>query len=324
MAADASRARARRPRATPDRRTVCVRLVVFWGGLSMLGACALVGGRVDRSLETAAAGRDALATSDALEALIAVGKDTPADRHYAYDVVRRHEEDTAEYTYARAVVTGRLVQMEGLLGAGKIPDVERYARRSRELEPEFRAGAATRVLGTLYVIAPANLLVHGDSEEGLALLEGLVQRHPETSANHLRLAEAYVALGDPAPAGPHLCLLLSHRDDLHPDERILLDRLVREVGGAPCVARWRLPQSSGRSRERIHSAAGSAVKSASIESPKASADSTPNSRIAGRSARPKARKPPALIMVAKRIARPAIRSVWRSACSTVPSVRPSR
>jgi len=231
MAADAARARAR------DLRATRARLVVLCGGLSVLGACALVAGRVHRSLESAAAGRDALATSDALEALIAEGKDTPADRRYAYDAVRRHEEDTAEYTYARAVVTGRLVQMEGLLGAGKVPDVERYARRSRELDPEFRAGAATRVLGTLYVIAPANLLAHGDSEEGLALLEGLVQRHPETAANHLRLAEAYIALGDPAPAGPHLCLLLSRRDDLHPDEQILLDHLVREIGGAPCAAR---------------------------------------------------------------------------------------
>ncbi|HEY2385316.1 MAG TPA: tetratricopeptide repeat protein [Candidatus Binatia bacterium] len=230
------RARARELRATRALRAVQVRLLVLCGGLSVLGACALVSGSVHRSLEVVAGGRDALATSDALEALIAEGKDTPADRRYAYDAVRKYEEDTPGYTYARAVVTGRLVQQEGLVGAGKVPDVERYARRSRELDPEFRDGAATRVLGTLYVVAPANLLAHGDSEEGLALLEGLVQRHPETAANHLRLAEAYVALGDPEPAGSHLCLLLSRRGDLHPDEQILLDQLVREVGGAPCAS----------------------------------------------------------------------------------------
>ncbi len=211
-----------------------LRRLLLGSGLCVLGACALTGGAVHRSLQSAAATRDALATSDALEALIAEGKDTPADRRYAYDAVRRHEEDTAGYAYARAVVTGRLVQQEGLLGAGMVRDVERYARRSRELDPGFRDGAATRVLGTLYVVAPASLVAHGDSEEGLALLEGLVRSHPETAANHLRLAEAYVALGDAAPAAPHLCLLLGRRDELHPDEQILLDQLVNEIGGAPC------------------------------------------------------------------------------------------
>jgi len=225
---------ARRSKEARGRPPLSV--LILSGGLSLLGACALTSGTVHRTLQSAAAGNDALATSDALEALIADGKDSPADRRYAYDVVRRREEDTAGYTYARAVVTGRLVQQEGLLGASRVPDVERYARRSRELDPDFRDGAATRVLGTLYVVAPASLLVHGDSEEGLALLEGLAQHHPETAANHLRLAEAYIALGDVAPAGPHLCLLLSHRGELHADEQVLLDRLVREIGGAPCSA----------------------------------------------------------------------------------------
>ena len=47
-----------------------------------------------------------------------------------------------------------------------VRDVERSARRSRELDPGFRDSAATRLLGTLYVIAPASLLKHGDSEAG--------------------------------------------------------------------------------------------------------------------------------------------------------------
>ena len=58
------------------------------------------------------------------------------------------------------------------------------------------------MLGTLYVIAPGALVKHGDSERGLELLEGLVSEHPEIVENHLRLAEAYIALGDPDPAGP--------------------------------------------------------------------------------------------------------------------------
>ena len=226
--------------AAPARRCVLaarrLRALVLSGGLCVLCACSITRGAVHRSLQSAASSGDALATSDALEALIAEGQDTPADRTYAYDAVRRHEEDTAGYTYARAVVTGRVVQQKGLLGATMVPDVERYARRSREIDPGFRDGAAARVLGTLYVVAPASLLAHGDSEQGLELLEGLVQQHPETAANHLRLAEAYIALGDVAPAAPHLCLLQERRAELHPDEQILLDRLIHEVGGVPCAA----------------------------------------------------------------------------------------
>jgi hypothetical protein len=213
-----------------------LRALALSAGLCALCACSIPRGAVHRDLQAAASSRDALATTDALEALIAEGTDTPADRTYAYEAVRSREEDTAGYTYARAVVTGRVVQQRGLLGAAMVPDVERYARRSRELDPDFRDGAATRVLGTLYVVAPASLLAHGDSEQGLELLEGLVRRHPEVAANHLRVAEAYVALGDAGPAAPHLCALLGRRSELHPDEQILLDRLVHEVGDAPCAA----------------------------------------------------------------------------------------
>jgi hypothetical protein len=82
--------------------------------------------------------------------------------------VRRQKEDTAASTFARAAVTGRLVQQKGLRAANLVPEIERFARRSRELDPDFRDGAATRLLGTLYVVAPATLLRHGDSEVGLA------------------------------------------------------------------------------------------------------------------------------------------------------------
>ena len=68
-------------------------------------------------------------------------------------------------------------------------------------------------------------------------------------------------------------------------------------------------ESLGRSRNRIQSAAGSAVKSATIDSTKASAASRRTDASAAASATPKARKPPALMSVAKKIARPAMRSV---------------
>jgi hypothetical protein len=179
---------------------------------------------------------DVLVLSDTLETLIDVGRDTPADREYAYQIAHQHREDTAAALYARAAITGRLVQQKGLLAANLIPEIERCARRSRELDPNFRNGAATRLLGTLYVIAPATLLQHGDSEEGLDLLEGLVSAHPEVLENHLRLAEAYIQLNDPAPAAPHLCQCLRHQAELRPDDQVLLRHLVGDAGTLRCQA----------------------------------------------------------------------------------------
>jgi len=171
---------------------------------------------------------------DALEALIAAGKATPADREYAYAVVSKQNADTAGAAFARAAITGRVVQEKGLVAAHLVPDVEREARRSRDLDPQFRDGAATRLLGTLYVIAPATLLEHGDSETGLELLEELTAAHPNVPENHLRLAEAYVTLHDPEPAGPHLCFVLDQQAELGREDQQLLKGLLDEAGPLPC------------------------------------------------------------------------------------------
>ena len=177
-----------------------------------------------------------LALSDALEELIAAGKDTPANRAFAYEEASSSTAlSSAAYAFARAAITGRYVQTHGLAGVTHVAEVETWARRSRSLDADFRGGAATRMLGTLYVLAPATILAHGDSEEGLSLLEGLVKQHPEVPENHLRLAEALVALGDPAPAATHLCFCLAARERLRPDEQVLLVRLVNDAELGPCA-----------------------------------------------------------------------------------------
>jgi hypothetical protein len=191
---------------------------------------------ISPALVTANDTHDALAIADALEDLIADGNDRAEDRQFAYNVVRAKPLDTAAYTYARAVVTGRLVQQRGLLGADLVGEVEHYARRSRELDPNFRTGAATRMLGTLYVIAPPALLRHGDSETGLELLDKLVQAHPEILENHLRLGEAYIALGDPDPAKEHLCKCQAEQAKMRRDDRLLLAQLMKDAGNPKCPA----------------------------------------------------------------------------------------
>ena len=182
-------------------------------------------------LQAAADTRDAVAVSDALEQLIDEQKATEADREAAYEAVKRFEEDSAEYAFARAALAGRLAQVRGLSAIGLVDEAERYARLSRERDPNFREGAATRMLGTLYVLAPASLVEHGDSETGLELLEELLDKQPELLENRLRVAEAYVALDDPDPAFEHLCLCLKRRSELRPDAQRLLLQIVDDAGG---------------------------------------------------------------------------------------------
>jgi hypothetical protein len=172
---------------------------------------------------------DCLAISDELEALIEAGTDTPDAREAAYDKVRQAPCEGVGQSFGRAAVTGRIVQQKGLLAANLVRDVEFYARRSRELEPGFRDFASTRMLGTLYVLAPAALLKHGDSETGLEMLEMLAREHSKVPENHLRLAEAYVSLGDNPSARSHVCETLAMRTKLRRDDQNLLNQLFAQL-----------------------------------------------------------------------------------------------
>ena len=172
---------------------------------------------------------DCLAVSDELEALIEKGTDTPAEREIAYEKVRQSPCEGAGQSFGRAAVTGRIVQQKALLAANLVRDVETYARRSRDLDPAFRDFASTRMLGTLYVLAPAALLKHGDSETGLELLETLVYDHPDVPENRLRLAEALVSLGDTESARPQICQCLTVRARLRRDDQQLLNQLFSQL-----------------------------------------------------------------------------------------------
>lgn len=77
---------------------------------------------------------NALALYDALESLIDKGKDTPADREFAYEnVLKARDEGGPETPFARAAITGHFIQQRGLLAAGMVKDLERDAELSRAL-----------------------------------------------------------------------------------------------------------------------------------------------------------------------------------------------
>jgi hypothetical protein len=172
--------------------------------------------------------------ADALEALIARGKATKAERQYAYERVQPLPATTAEDALARAMLAGRLAQTSGLSAPSLVAEVERYARSSVKLDPALRSGAARRLLGTLYVMAPPALVTHGDSEVGLELLQEVTRSFPEHVQNHLRLAEGYIALGDTNPVRPHLCYCVARRGTLRPDESKLLDELLEQAQVSSC------------------------------------------------------------------------------------------
>jgi hypothetical protein len=106
-------------------------------------------------------------------------------------------------------------------------------------DPNFRRGAAQRMLGTLYVLAPGFMLKHGDSEEGLELLEQLVKKWPADIENHLRVAEAYIALGDDESAVDHLCFCLERKRDFRLDDRELLEKLIEDSDLQNCPIKTR-------------------------------------------------------------------------------------
>lgn len=193
--------------------------------------------------ELASASTSALGLSDALESLIEEGKATEDDREAAYDMVQTLPANTAGDAFGRAAITGRLAEVRGalsILGSDSptylAAEAEKYAILSRKLDPTFRDGAAARMLGTLYILAPANMLEGGDSEEGLEILETLTRERPDLVDNQFRLAEGYIALGDKEPAKKPLCTALSLRANLRKDHQKLLDKLVTEVPGLDCKA----------------------------------------------------------------------------------------
>ena len=200
--------------------------------------------------EISKAATSALALSDALEDLIAKGTDTEQDRDTAYDLVQKLPTNTAADAFGRAAIAGRVAEKKGAVAlfstdrnpSSLVAEAEEFAVKSRDMDPSFRDGAATRMLGTLYVLAPADMLKHGDSEDGLAMLEGLAKAKPDVIVNQLRLAEAYIALSDKEPARAPLCKCQAVRSTLRRDDQALFDRLAAELKPLNCPA---TPASSG-------------------------------------------------------------------------------
>lgn len=167
-----------------------------------------------------------------LEGLIDADRAELDDRRQAYEAVAAKPDDgSAEYAFVRAALAGRVAEAEGLGAGDLVAQAERWARESVKRDPEFDDRAATRMLGTLYVLAPGRMVEHGDSEDGLEMLETLAKERPADPRNTLRLAEAYVSLGEVDPALEPLCRTEAAKARLLAGEQRLLARLIDDIGG---------------------------------------------------------------------------------------------
>src|SRR5215510_8446336 len=107
-----------------------VRTAVVLACLALGAACGVRRAPAHAELATLAAQGDDLALADALEALIAQGADTPADREYAYAIVRRHDDDTVTSTCARRTWYRRSSVSRGGAGSSTRPSATAPRRGS--------------------------------------------------------------------------------------------------------------------------------------------------------------------------------------------------
>lgn len=218
------------PSRVPRHLATAMLWAISWAALlASVGACKPEG-TVDPTISEV--GADAWAVHEALEQRVAAGGGTEAERVSALDQARAAPDDgTAAYAYARASVAGRMAEERGLQALELLDEIREWATKSIERDANFQGMAATRMLGTLHVLAGRHFK-GGDSEHGLELLEQVLEAHPDAVVNHLRVAEAYVALGDPEPAFERLCTAQAGRAQLTAEEQRLLDALIVDAGGA--------------------------------------------------------------------------------------------
>lgn len=92
--------------------------------------------------------------------------------------------------YLLAMNEGQILQLYPLNASKSLSVVETQLKAAVEESPGLDMGGPLRVLGMLYVKAPAWPLGPGDTEAGLELLQRAAKDYPEHPLNHAFLAQA--------------------------------------------------------------------------------------------------------------------------------------
>lgn len=101
-----------------------------------------------------------------------------------------HSPNDPAALYWMCVSLGQLLVRHPLKALKNLPKMERSLKRAAELVPDLDDAGPLRVLGMLYVKAPAWPQGIGDTDKGLELLQQAVDRHPEHPLNAFFLARA--------------------------------------------------------------------------------------------------------------------------------------
>ncbi|MGB8294630.1 MAG: tetratricopeptide repeat protein [Polyangia bacterium] len=105
----------------------------------------------------------------------------------------------AEAAYLQAINLGLFVQAKGLVAIGRLSELVSLLKTA-SAKPDIDQGGPLRVLGLLYVRAPAWPVGPGDLDAGLELLKQAAGQHPEHPLNHLFYAQALIEADDHAAA----------------------------------------------------------------------------------------------------------------------------
>ena len=121
--------------------------------------------------------------------------------NFAEIALSRGGDDDGAVHYYLAANLGLAVRDNITLAFANLGRLETEMKRALELSPNLDDGGPMRLLGALYLKAPAWPNGIGDIDKALELLEQAVREHPEHPLNHLFLAQALWAQGDDVDLG---------------------------------------------------------------------------------------------------------------------------
>lgn len=121
----------------------------------------------------------------------------------------------AHYLYA--YLTGLEAENDSLRGLELVPVIEREALLASDVNPAIDRGGPDRILGELYLQAPAFPVSIGDSARAVDHYRRAVDQDPEFFENRLGLAEALLAEEEPGKACFELKKILS---EMPPNSKI--------------------------------------------------------------------------------------------------------
>ncbi len=147
--------------------------------------------------------------------------------------------ESARAHYLLACLTGLEAENNPLQGLELVPVIEREALAAADLNPGLDHGGPDRMLGELYLRAPAFPISIGDSAKSLAHFRRALAQAPDFNENRLGLVEALLAGEKRVEACQELKRLLrrmgseTETPPLWPRALELLEQLCAGLKGQP-------------------------------------------------------------------------------------------